>query len=294
MNIWIYLSLIILIIINLILFIKNVTLKKSIKEIRETLNESVNTDTNNLITISSSDKDVKQLANDLNIKLKNIRKKEIEYKNGNEELKKTITNISHDLRTPLTAIRGYIDLIKNHNQNDKQTEYLEIVERKTNDLIILTEQLFDFSKTMDVEKKIKKEDCLINEILEDTLANYYIIFKEKNIVPEIKITEEKIFKNVDRNAIVRVFENILSNVSKYSNGDFKVSLDKEGKITFSNKATSLDATTVEKIFNRYYTVENAKKSTGVGLSIAKQLVELNGGIIKAKYVNEYLIIELEI
>ena len=100
-------------------------------------------------------------------------------------------------------------------------------------------------------------------------------------------------KNLDKYSIIRVFENILSNVCKYSNGDFKVTLNEKGIITFSNKANSLDVTTVQKIFDRYFTVENAKKSTGLGLSISKQLVELNGGEISAKYVNKHLIIQIE-
>ena len=290
MSIWLYITIIVLFVILSFTIIKTYLVKKSIREIRTELEEILKSDTNNLLTISSSNKEIKKLANDLNIELKELRKQKIQYENGNQELKKTITNISHDMRTPLTAINGYIDLIK--NEKDKQNEYIEIIERKTNDLITLTEQLFDFSKTMDIGIKIKKEKCCINEILEETLANYYTIFKEKNVIPQVEITKKKIYKIVDKNTIVRVFENILANVSKYSNGDFKVLLDKDGIITFSNKATSLDATTVQKIFDRYFTVENAKKSTGLGLSIAKQLVELNGGMIKANYINGYLIIEV--
>lgn len=287
-----YIIIAILLIILIFIIFKLYIIKKSLKEIGCSINDILKSDTNNLLTISSSDKDIKNLTNCLNIELKELRNQRLQYENGNQELKKTITNISHDMRTPLTAINGYMDLIKDETEGEKQNEYIEIIERKTNDLIILTEQLFDFSKTMDIGTKIKKEKCCINEILEETLANYYIIFKEKNIIPQVKISKEKIYKMVDKNTIIRVFENILSNVSKYSNGDFRVVLNKEGKITFSNKATSLDATTVQKIFDRYFTVENAKKSTGLGLSIAKQLVELNGGNIKANYINGYLIIEV--
>jgi hypothetical protein len=283
----------ILIVILIIISIKLFLIKKSICEIRKNLKEILKSDTNALLTISSADRDIRKLTNDLNIELKNLRNQRLQYENGNQELKKSITNISHDMRTPLTAVSGYIDLMKENKEKTKQEQYLKVVERKTNDLILLTEQLFDFSKTMDIGEKIKKENCVINEILEEALANYYSLFKEKNIIPQIEICEEKIFKTVDRNTIVRIFENILSNVTKYSNGNFKVKLDNKGKITFSNKATSLDAVTVEKIFNRYYTVENAKKSTGIGLSIAKQLVELNDGIIRAKYSDGYLIIEVE-
>lgn len=290
MNIWFYVIIGILIIMIIFIIAKIILIKQSLKEIRTQITSILKSDTNNVLSISSSDKDAKELAKTLNIELKELRKQRLQYENGNQELKKSITNVSHDMRTPLTAISGYIDLIKNNK--DKQDEYLQIIERKTNDLILLTEQLFDFSKTIDIGSKIEKHKYCINELLEETLANYYTIFRENNIVPNVNITEEKIYKEVDKNTIVRVFENILSNVIKYSNGNFKVLLDKEGKIIFSNKATSLDATTVEKIFNRYYTVENAKKSTGLGLSIAKQLVELNDGTILAKYLNGELVIEI--
>ena len=287
-NIWFYIIFLIILIIFAIL--KLYFIKKSIKEIRIDLKEILKSDTNNLIRISTNDRDIKELAKDLNVELKNLREQRLQYENGNQELKKTITNISHDIRTPLTAISGYIDLMK----EDKKEEYLKIVERKTNDLISLTENLFDYAKIVDIGEEMAKDNCCINEILEEALVNYYTILKEKNIIPEIKISSKKIYRTINKNTLIRVFENILSNVSKYSNGNFKVMLEDSGKIIFSNKATSLDATTVEKIFNRYFTVENAKKSTGIGLSIAKQLVELNGGNISAKYIKGNLIIEIEL
>ena len=287
-NIWFYIIFLIILIIFAIL--KLYFIKKSIKEIRIDLKEILKSDTNNLIRISTNDRDIKELAKDLNVELKNLREQRLQYENGNQELKKTITNISHDIRTPLTAISGYIDLMK----EDKKEEYLKIVERKTNDLISLTESLFDYAKIVDIGEEMAKDNCCINEILEEALVNYYTILKEKNIIPEIKISSKKIYRTINKNTLIRVFENILSNVSKYSNGNFKVILEDSGKIIFSNKATSLDATTVEKIFNRYFTVENAKKSNGLGLSIAKQLIELNGGNITAKYVKENLIIEIMI
>ena len=287
-----YIIITILIIILVFMIIKLYFIRKSLKEIQNSISEILSTDTNNLLTISSSDKEIINLANSLNLELKNLREEKLQYENGNQELKTVMTNISHDMRTPLTAISGYIELIKENNDENKKKKYIEIIERKTNDLILLTEQLFDFSKTMDMKINIKKEKCCINEIIEESLINYYSIFKKNNIVPKIEICNKKIYKYVDKNTIIRVFENILSNVSKYSNGDFKVVLDEYGRITFSNRATSLDATTVQKIFNRYFTVENAKKSTGLGLSIAKQLIELNDGIISAKYIKNHLIIEI--
>ena len=178
--------------------------------------------------------------------------------------------------------------------SDSQKNYLKIIQKKSDELTDLTGQLFEFSKIMDTDIKIEKEKCCINEILEETLVSYYSIFKENNIIPNILICDKKIYKIVNKISLIRIFDNVLSNVLKYSNGDFKVAMNEEGIITFSNKATSLDATTVQKIFDRYFSVENAKQSTGIGLSIAKQLVELNNGSIKAEYLEGYLIIEIKL
>ena len=296
MNIGLLLIIILLSFICILLIVKLYLLKKAIKEIEKSFPSILNEDTNNLITISSSDKDIKSLTINLNNNLMDLRKQKLQYQNGNQELKKIITNISHDLRTPLTALKGYIDLINQEELSSNQKKYLKIIQKKSDELTELTGQLFEFSKTMDnIEMvNIKKEECCINEILEETLVNFYSIFKGKNITPTISICNKKIYRKVNKTSIIRIFENILSNVAKYSNGDFKIIMNEDGVITFSNKSTSLDATTVQKIFDRYFSVENAKESTGIGLSIAKKLVELNGGNIKAKYNKGYLIIKVKI
>lgn len=305
MNIWFIIS-IILFVICMILIIKIYLNNKDIKKIGENLEEILTNDTNNLITVSTSNKQIKKVAGKLNTELKKLRKVKIQYENGSEELKRTITNISHDMRTPLTAISGYIELMENNieaeevnnskiiRREENKQKYLKIIKRKTSELIELTEQLFKFSTTMDTLWKIDKENCCINEILEEILAEYYSIFKKKNIVPEINICNEMIYKNLNKNSLIRIFENILSNMIKYSDGNFKIKLERSGKIIFSNKAKKLDTTTVQKIFDRYFTVENANNVTGVGLSIAKQLVEINEGNIIAKYMDGNLVIEVQL
>ena len=289
MNIALY---IIFSLIIIILVTKIYMLKKSLKEIESSLDKILKSDTNNLITTSSSDKDIKNLIIFLNKELKELRKQKLQYEAGNQELKKNITNISHDLRTPLTAINGYVDLLEKEELVESQKEYLSIVKKKVNELTELTSQLFDFSKTMDSNIQINKENCCINEILEETLSSYYAVLKEQNIAPNILICKEKVYKTINKISLIRIFENILSNVLKYSDGDLNVKLKENGLIVFSNKANELDETTVQKIFDRYFTVENAQRSTGIGLSIAKQLVELNGGNITAKYIAKKLVIEI--
>lgn len=294
MNISLLIITIILFLICIFLAVKLYVIKQSIKEIEKSFSKILRTDTNNIIAISSSDKDIKNLTINLNNNLSELRGQKLQYKNGNQELKKIITNISHDLRTPLTAIKGYVDLIEQEKLSNNQKKYLKVIQKKSNELTELTGQLFEYTKLIDIDVKIKKEECCINEILEETLVSYYSIFKEQNIIPNISICSTKVYKIVNKISIIRVFENILSNVVKYSNGDLKVEMQENETITFSNKATSLDETTVQKIFDRYFSVENAKESTGIGLSIAKQLIELNNGSIKAEYVNGYLIIEIKL
>ncbi|MBP3635651.1 MAG: HAMP domain-containing histidine kinase [Bacilli bacterium] len=291
MSIWFYLFLVVSCI-SIFLIIKIMIMKNEIKNIGKTLTSILKSDTNNLITISTADSDLKKLANILNKSLKELRKLEFEYKNGSGELKSSITNISHDLRTPLTAIRGYLDLMDNNNLSNKQIDYLKIIDSKVKDLTDLTEQLFDFSKALDIQKEIKKENICLNDILEDSIASFYSLFKSYNITPNIDICKEKVVRLLNENMLKRIFENIISNAAKYGEKDFNVKMYSNGTIEFSNKTDKLDQVSLEKIFDRYYTVRNAKKSNGIGLSIAKQLVELSGGQIKAKYKNNNLIIEV--
>lgn len=267
-------------------------MKNEINNIGKSISSIINADTNNLITISSNDSDLKKLANVLNKSLKELRQLQLEYKNGNQELKSSITNISHDLRTPLTAIRGYLDLM-NNNLTQKQLKYLKIIDGKVNDLTELTEQLFDFSKSIDIKNEIKRENICINDILEDSIASFYSLFKKYSITPNINICNGKVIRLLNENMVKRIFENIISNAIKYSERDFNVQMFDDGTIEFSNKTDKLDQISLEKIFDRYYTVRNAKKSSGIGLSIAKQLVDLSNGTIKAKYINNKLIIQVK-
>lgn len=291
MSIWFYLFWIVLCI-SIFLIIKIWIMREEFKNIEESLSNIINTDTNNLITVSSNDKELKRLATDLNKSLKELRKLELEYKNGNKELKSSITNISHDLRTPLTAIRGYLDLMDNSNLDSKQIKYLEIIDSKVKDLTSLTEQLFDFSRGLDIKETMEKENICINNVLEETLVSFYGVFMSHNITPNIDICAEKVFRLLNGNIVKRIFENIISNAIKYSESCFKVKMYCDGTIEFSNKTTMIDSTSLEKMFDRYYTVQSAKKSTGIGLSIAKQLVDLSGGTIEAQYNKNILKIRI--
>lgn len=292
MNTWFYLFLIVLVF-STLLVIKIFMMKREINRICKTLPKILNTDTNNTITIDSNDRTIKKLANTLNENLKKLRKLELEYKNGNRELKSSITDISHDLRTPLTAIRGYLDLMEDGKLSTEQGKYLKTIEDKVLELTDLTEQLFDFSKSLDIPQEVKKEMVCINDILEDTIASFYGIFKKYDIEPNVEICKKKVERLSNETMLKRIFENIISNAIKYSEKEFTVKMSSDGIIEFSNTSTELEHVDLEKIFDRYYTLRSAKKSNGIGLSIAKQLVDMCEGSIDAKIENGRLLISIK-
>lgn len=286
----IYILLTIFIIVCLYLSIKLIILNKTIKEIENKLPFILNNNTNQLITISSNNKNLKKLVNTLNKDLKYLRKLKLEYINGNQNLVNVITNMTHDIRTPLTAIRGYLDLIETNNLNKKQKEYIKYINAKVNDLTILTEELFDYSKISN--NSLDKENVCLNDELENIIASFYDLFKEKGINPSITITNKKIIRYINKLSFNRIIDNIIMNALKYSDEYINIKLDDNGIITFKNKTTILDRISVAKIFDRFFTVENANKSSGIGLSIARKLVELNNGKITAKLRNNELVITI--
>ena len=285
---WVIIGILFLVI--LILSLKIFIMRKSIKEIQIDFAEKLTTDTNTVISISSNDKEIRELAKNINLQLKLLRKEKLKYLQGNSELKTAVTNIAHDLRTPLTAICGYLELLKNEEKSIEVERCLDIIENRTETLKQLTEELFRYSLIISQDDEIKNEEVCVNYVLEEIIAAYYGALKEKNITPVVALTDKRIVRNLDKTALSRVFANILSNAVKYSDGDLEILLNDSGEIIFSNTATGLDEIQVAKLFDRFYTVSDARTSTGLGLSIARNLVERMKGEISASYTNSRLVI----
>lgn len=280
---------IILFIIVILLCFKIEIMRKSLKEISTEVRRYLEQDTNVLITVTSGDRYVKQLAMDINEQLVTLRKQRIQYINGDKELKEAVTNISHDLRTPLTAICGYLDLLEMEESNENVKRYVSMIKERSEVLKKLTEELFTYSIISSVPE-LEYETVNINKILEEVMVSFYGEMEEKSIDVTINIPEEIVSKRADKSALMRVFGNIISNAIKYSDGDFDVKMSTEGEIVFSNRAKNLDSVEVGKLFDRFYTVDSSRKSTGLGLAISKLLVERMGGKINAVYENERLFI----
>ncbi len=274
------------------LCLKIYLMKKSAREISREFADRLQTDTNTLIGISNNDKDMRELADSINRQLVILRHEHLQYTQGDAELKTAVTNISHDLRTPLTAICGYLDLIKNEEKSERLSKYLDIIEDRAEAMKLLTEELFKYSVVMSESGEAVKEAVSVNNVLEDCIMGYYAALCEKGIEPSVRITEKKIVREISRADLSRVFSNLMGNALKYSDGDLNITLDDDGVVTFSNKATSLDGVDVGRLFDRFFTVEAARSSTGLGLSIARSLVERMNGLISAEYSDCVLSIQI--
>ena len=291
--IWLLLLCIVLTITVFILGIKLFLMRKAAKEIGDEFSEKLKGDTNTLILISTDDKIMCQLTKNINIQLKELRLQRLRYMQGDLELKNAVANISHDLRTPLTAISSYLDLLDKEEKNEPIERYIGIIKNRTETLIQLTEELFRYSIITSPNNNIQLEPVSINRILEDSILQFYATLQGRGITPTLNITEKQVIRNLSSVELSRIFSNILSNAVKYSDGDLSVTLTDNGIIRFSNTAYNLNDVQVERLFDRFYTLENARKSTGLGLSISKILVEQMNGTISAIYENEKLNISIE-
>lgn len=282
----------ILLIIIAILVMKILLLQKSAAEIEKAFADRLITDTNTLIDISGNDRYMRSLAQAINVQLRQLRTERLRFRQGDMELKNAVTNISHDLRTPLTAICGYLDLLEQEEKSEAAERYLGVIRDRAEIMVQLTEELFRYSIVVSGGGDGLKEPVDINSVLEEGIAAFYAALNERGITPDITMPDVKVIRKLNRSALARVFSNILNNAVKYSDGDLEITLCETGELIFANTASELSGVDVGKLFDRFYTVEAARKSTGLGLAIARTLVEQMGGTISAGYEDGRLRIAL--
>ena len=237
--------------------------------------------------------EIKILAQDINTMAKEIQDR-IEAERRAEKTKgELITNVSHDLRTPLTSVMGYIGLIKEgkYENEDVMKEYLNIAFNKANQLKLLIDDLFEYTKLNNKGILLEKTKINIIEFLSQIVEEYIPMFEENKLTLEKKFLDDKIMVEIDPIKIVRVFENLFSNAIKYSikPGEVTISQYREGDyctITIKNKGEYIPKEKVERLFDRFYRVDEARnsniKGSGLGLAISKNIIDLHDGMIFAK------------
>lgn len=243
------------------------------------------------IAFDGGDKHIKRIIAALNRQLNEIERIKRSIEDADSGMKEAIVNISHDLRTPLTAINGYIALLEREEKSESVSRYISQIENRVAAMTVLTEELFGYSLVASVRASSPKP-VNVCSALEESLVSFIGAFGQRGITPEIRLPSSAVWRVCDEQALARVFGNVIGNAVKYSESDFSVTMTEDCEITFSNTASSLKNADISRLFERFYTADAEKSSTGLGLAIAKTLTLQMGGDIYAEYVNEKLIIRL--
>lgn len=252
--------------------------KKDVNEIYENLKDiNIKKLDNTKIRTNSKDKYIKNLISEINSSLEDKQKLNIDYKNKEKEIKETIASVSHDLRTPLTSVKGYVDILLNRKLDEKEIEYLKIIKSRTKTLEDLVNSFYELSKLELKEYDYHLEYIDIKEILTETIASFYDKFIIEGIEPIIEISDDSFDIIGDRKAMERIFINLIDNGIKYSKSYFKIELKKENNIilNFVNDVDDLSEKDIEKLFNRFFIMDTSRQSesTGLGLYITRKMLE---------------------
>lgn len=275
---------IILILFSAVMLILFILQKKELKNIIRQLEKLKNENKNTHIYSETGMAD--DLINEINSLLDEVNEMRVNYQKKNHSLEQMITNISHDLRTPLTSALGYINLIQHSGlSEDEKKRELEIIEKRLIRLEELISSFFEMSKIISVGKEPEKSEINLVSVIEEAAAHYYDDYcnNNRNIIFDCCARKIKLYSN--QNMLLRIFDNLIGNALKHGKGDLTISVKNDpGKIeiAFKNGFTEQNLDT-KHIFDEFYTtdISRTKGNTGLGLAIAKQLTEMLGGEIQA-------------
>ncbi len=250
------------------------------------------------LRLSLPNKNIENLIVEINTLIDDKRKMENIYKEKDMELREAIANMSHDLRTPLTSIMGYVYLLNDDKLNkEERKEYLRIIEKRSLVLNDLITNFYGLSRIQADQYEIKLEPVNLELVLGEIIAAFYETLDYKFGEPEINIEEGLGPVLGDKQALNRIFTNLIENIIKHGEGEVKISLKKKNKyivMEFSNKAEELESKDVNRIFEKFFTKDRMRtgQNTGLGLAIVKLLVEKQGQKIEAKKVGNRLVINI--
>ena len=245
------------------------------------------------IRVSLSNRDIEELAYAINQKDNLLKKLQVQIKQEEEQLKQSISNISHDLRTPLTSIQGYLTLLQECEDKQEQGQCIKIIKAKTDYLTDLVQEFYDLSVIENEQVDVECERVDINRIVTDCLIEKYYEFGE--IQPTIQTENTPVWIYGNNLICKRIIENLIVNALRYSDNYIEVSINQKGVFTIKNSTKSLDDIDVNLLFNKFYTVDKSrtKGSSGLGLYIVKELLKkIDGKIENVSYEKNILSISI--
>ena len=227
-----------------------------------------------------------------------LRRKEKRYYQEKETLiADTYTNLSHDIRTPLTSLDGYFQLMEACENVEEQRRYLNIIHERIHSLNEMLEELFMFTKLKNESYNLELTPCCINRILKETVFSYYDDWVRREIQPDIQITEEQLYIDGNKQGLSRIIQNVIKNGLDHGEKKIRIVLKREQNravLRISNQVIASEQIDIEHVFDRFYKADAArsKTSTGLGLSIAREFVRRMNGEIRAKIEENEFIVEM--
>ena len=227
-----------------------------------------------------------------------LRRKEKQYYQEKETLiADTYTNLSHDIRTPLTSLDGYFQLMEACENVEEQRRYLNIIHERIHSLNEMLEELFMFTKLKNESYRLELTSCCINRILKETVFSYYDDWVRREIQPDSQITEEQLYMDGNKQGLSRIIQNVIKNGLDHGEKKIRIVLKREQNqavLRISNQVTASEQIDIEHVFDRFYKADAArsKTSTGLGLSIAREFVRRMNGEIGAKIEENEFIVEM--
>lgn len=269
---------ILLILITGYTLIRFISLKKQLRKIEKQVyfKERIN--------ISLNDKDIEKLAETINNNMRENKQIEIDIMKREERLKQNISDIAHDLRTPLSSIMGYITLLDNCTEKEKK-EYINIIQRKSEELNLLINNFYEVSLLDNSSLKIDITSIDIVQVIMDIVISNYALIKNNKIEINNRVPEKQIKIYGEEITCKRIIQNLVSNSIKYSTGYISIELDElENEVVFTikNNVSNLKESDIEHLFERFYTVDKSRNrsGSGLGLYIVKLLLNKIGGEVK--------------
>lgn len=253
---------------------------------------------NRKIKITGNSKDINRLINSINQLLAEKQDLNIRQERKEKEIKEMIASISHDLRTPLTSIKGYTDLLIKKTTDPEDKKKLNIIKSRTEIMSDLIYSFYELSRLELKEYDFQLEYVDIKEILLELVASYYEKFQEKNIIPNINIEGDDLLVIGDEKSIVRILINIIDNAFKYSKSIIDIEVrDGEEFISmeFINDVENFNQADVKRIFDKFYIMDTSRQSesTGLGLFITRELINNMGHEIEADFEDEKIKIKIK-
>lgn len=265
-------------------------LKKAAKDLKEIQG---NPEENRILLLSYPNKEAELLLQEMNTYIRFSKTERILLKNREKQLRAQIENISHDLRTPLTAIIGYLELLEGESLSAEDKSNLERAGKKAKTLQNLIGNFYDMSRLEMNDYQLHMEQMDLARFTQETSLLFYQLFEKRGLLVDFSMEETPLFIMADQAAMERVFNNMLQNALRYAESFLHISVcRKAGKICliFENDTSVLNAKDIPHLFDRFYVQENSRtqQSSGLGLTINKLLTDAMGGSVEAALVQNVL------